>query len=131
MNILLVEDDESISFLYKRQLDKAGFATDVAMTGAQTLQTIGATTYDLILLDILLPDANGIDLLKKIKQTGLNKQTPVILLTNVGQESVIQEAIANGATDCFIKASYTPNQLVEKINQLFPQTLPTPETQTS
>lgn len=119
--ILLVDDDELIRTIYKRQFDISGFETDVTATGAETLAAIPKTKYDLILLDILLPDMNGLDVLKKIKEDGINKDTTVVLLTNLSQDSVIQKGLTLGAKSYLIKSSYSLEQMVKEIQFVLDQ----------
>ena len=116
--ILLIDDEDFIRELYKRQLDLAGFQTDAFGLGEQGLVAVKDTIYDLILLDIMLPHMNGLDILKKIKADARYKNIPVILLTNLGQDNIIKEAFALGAKDYVIKASYTPDQIVEKVREV-------------
>lgn len=115
--ILLIEDEDFIRDLYKRQLDAHGFATDVCANGKDGLAAIFRSPYDLVLLDIMLPDINGLQILKELQQKNV-KNTPVVLLTNLGQESVIKEAFALGAREYISKASYTPDQLVKMVEGL-------------
>lgn len=119
--ILLIEDDESISFLYKRQLDQAGLPTDAYLTGQEGLSAASQKKYDLILLDIMLPDINGLDILKKLKENEATKKIPVIFLTNLGQEETIKEGFKLGADGYLIKASFTPDQMVEEVKSLIQQ----------
>lgn len=119
--ILLIEDDESISFLYKRQLDAAGLLTDALLTGNEGLAAASKNKYDLILLDIMLPDINGLDILKKLKENEVTKKIPVIFLTNLGQEAIIKEGFKLGADGYLIKASFTPDQMVEEVKTLIQQ----------
>lgn len=115
MRILLVEDDEAISFLYKRVLDKAGHATDAALTGSDGFEKVAANKYDLILLDVMLPDMNGLEILKRLKANDSTRKIPVIMLSNLGQDTVMQEAFQLGAKQYLIKAAYEPQELVTKI----------------
>ena len=121
--ILLIDDEDFIRELYKRQLDLAGFQTDAFGLGEQGLVAVKDTVYDLILLDIMLPHMNGLDILKKIKADSRYKDVPVILLTNLGQDNIIKEAFALGAKDYVIKASYTPDQIVEKVRKVLSDSL--------
>ena len=116
--ILLIEDEDFIRDLYKRQLDLAGLQTDAFGNGKDGFEALSKGTYDLILLDIMLPVINGLDVLRKIKVDEKTKNIPVILLTNLGQDSVIKEGFALGAKEHIIKASLTPNQIVEKVKSL-------------
>lgn len=116
--ILLIEDEDFIRDLYKRQLEAAGLQTDAFGNGKDGLEALAGNVYDLILLDIMLPGINGLDVLKRIKENEKTKNIPVVLLTNLGQESVIQEGFALGAKEHIIKASFTPDQIVEKVKKL-------------
>lgn len=119
--ILLIEDDESISFLYKRQLDASGLSTDAFLTGNDGIAAASQKKYDLILLDIMLPDINGLDILKKLKENEATKKIPVIFLTNLGQEEIIKQGFKLGADGYLIKASFTPDQMVAEVKSLIQQ----------
>ena len=116
--ILLIEDEDFIRDLYKRQLDLAGFTTDAFGHGQDGLDALSQNSYDFILLDIMLPGVNGLDILRKVKGDEKTKNIPVILLTNLGQDSIIKEGFALGAKEHIIKASFTPDQIVEKVKSL-------------
>jgi DNA-binding response OmpR family regulator len=113
--ILLIEDEDYIRDLYKRQLDQAGLHTDAFATGQEGLSAVAANHYDLILLDIMLPDTNGLQILKEVKQNPATKATTVVLLTNLGQDVIIKEGFELGAEGYLIKASLTPNQVVQEV----------------
>ncbi len=120
--ILLVEDDESIRDLYKRQLALAGFSVETASTGQEGLALAQKNKYDLLILDIMLPDVNGVEILKRIrKEQGVNKDTVTIFLTNLGQEDVVREGLMQGAIAYLIKAQYTPDQIVAEVKNFLSQ----------
>lgn len=125
--LLLVEDEEYIRDLYKRQLDLAGLMTDAFGLGNEGLAAAEKNPYDLILLDIMLPDINGLQILQKIKQNPLSKNTPVVLLTNLGQDAVIKQGFELGADGYLVKAAYTPDQIVQEIKNIMAKT-PAPGT---
>lgn len=112
--ILLIEDDYFINQLYMRILKQAGYEMVLASDGAEGVKLVD-NSYDLILLDIMLPKMNGINVLKKLKENPNTKKIPVILLTNLGQESVIKAAFTIGAQGYLMKMSMTPYEMVEKI----------------
>lgn len=116
--ILLVEDEDFIRELYKRQLDLAGFQTDAFGNGNEALAALAQNQYDLILLDIMLPGMNGLQILKRLRGEEKTKNTPVFLLTNLGQESAMKEGTELGATEYIIKASITPDQIVTKVKNV-------------
>lgn len=120
--LLLVEDEEYIRDLYKRQLDLAGLMTDAFGLGNEGLAASEKSPYDLILLDIMLPDINGLQVLQKIKQNPISKNTPVVLLTNLGQDAVIKQGFELGADGYLVKAAYTPDQIVQEIKNIMAKT---------
>jgi DNA-binding response OmpR family regulator len=113
--ILLVEDETFIADLYKHQLEKSGFGVTVANDGLQGLQTLQTQTFDLLLLDIMLPGMNGLELLRDWKSKNPNNPMIVLLLTNLGQDAIIKEGFSLGAQGYLIKASYTPDQVVNEV----------------
>ena len=118
--ILLVEDEDFIRELYTRQLTKAGFSVKSAVDGQSGLNTLKSEQFDLLLLDIMLPGMNGLQLLREFKTQNPNSPMITILLTNLGQEAVIKEGFELGAQAYLIKASYTPDQVVNEVkNALF------------
>lgn len=130
--ILLVEDEDFIRELYTRQLTKAGFAVKYAIDGQSGLNMLKTEQFDLLLLDIMLPGMNGLQLLREFKTQNPNSPMITILLTNLGQEAVIKEGFELGAQAYLIKASYTPDQVVNEVkNALFGNQPPTPPNPTS
>lgn len=118
--ILLVEDEDFIRELYVRQLTKAGFLVKSAPDGQTGLNTLKSEPFDLLLLDIMLPGMNGLQLLREFKTSFPNSPMITIMLTNLGQEAVIKEGFELGAQAYLIKASYTPDQVVNEVkNALF------------
>lgn len=113
--ILLVEDEDFIRDLYVRQLTKAGFQTKFAIDGQSGLNMLAQEPFDLLLLDIMLPGINGLQLLREFKTKNPASKMITILLTNLGQEAVIKEGFELGAQAYLIKASYTPDQVVNEV----------------
>lgn len=118
MKVLLVEDEEFIRDLFKRQLDLSGFTTDAFGTGQDGLSAITKNAYDLVLLDIMLPDINGLQILQKIRQDEATKNIVVVLLTNLGQDAVIKQGFELGADGYLVKAAYTPDQIVQEVKNI-------------
>ncbi len=113
--ILLIEDDQYINEIYSRQITQTGYQLTSVMNGDDATKEIQNQKFDLILLDVMLPDTNGIELLKIIKASGQNQQTSVVLLTNLAQDEVIQQAKSLGAIGYLVKATYNPDQIMEQI----------------
>lgn len=116
--IVLIEDEQSIRELYKRQLILANLQVDAFGTGKEGLNAILNGQYDLVLLDIMLPDINGLEILKEVKKNDKTKSIPVLLLTNLGQDTVIKEGFQLGAEGYILKAAYTPDQIIQEVKNI-------------
>lgn len=116
--ILLIEDEEFLRDIYKRTLDLANMPTDAAVNGKDGLKALENNTYDLVLLDIMLPDTNGLEILKQIKSQEKTKDIPVVLLTNLGQETIIKQGYDLGALGYLIKSSHNPDEIVEEVKNM-------------
>src|SRR3990172_11167066 len=115
--ILLVEDDDPVRDLYLTQLTKAGLVVEVAKDGQEGLEKLKSKTFDLLLLDIMLPKMNGLQLLREFKAQNPNSPMITILLTHLGQEAVIKEGFELGAQSYLLKSSYTPDQIVAEVQK--------------
>src|SRR3989338_9271631 len=117
--LLLVEDEILIREMYELILKKRGYQLETADDGEQALEMLNnkPQEYSLILLDIMLPKLDGISVLKKIKEPNSPiKDIPVFLLTNLGQENLIKEAMSLGADQYLIKSNIFPMDLANEID---------------
>lgn len=117
--ILLVEDDTMISEIYQRKFESAGFEVEVAVTGKEVLNKAAKQSFDLILLDLVLPEIGGMDVLKEIKQSG--KYSPslkVVIFSNLNEKSEQDKAFALGADGFIPKSQFSPSQLVEEVRRI-------------
>lgn len=112
--ILLAEDDKYISRAYKDGLERAGFEVLVATDGSEALEKIKKDAPDLILLDLIMPVKNGFEVLEELAMDGGVKKIPVIILSNLGQDSDIKKGKALGAVDYLIKTDYSMKEVIEK-----------------
>ena len=113
--ILLIEDEDYIRDIYKDQLDSSGFSTDAFGNGSDGMAAFRNNFYDLVVLDIILPDINGLKILKEIKEDKIKGKTPVLLLTNLEQDIIIKQGMELGAADYLQKVENTPDMVVDKI----------------
>lgn len=113
--ILLVEDEEMLSSMYKTKFEKEGYTIAVAADGEAALETAKNGTFDIVLLDIILPKLDGFAVLKSLRAMDAYKQVPIIMLTNLGQEEDVEKGKKLGATDYMVKANFTPSQVLEKV----------------
>ena len=118
--ILFVEDDKPISDMYARVLQRAGHKVDFAYTGAEGLSKAQAKEYDLVLLDIMMPEKSGIEVLHELRGPEGNgsPNTKIVILTNLAQDKTSQEALQAQADGYIIKADIVPSQLLDIIDKL-------------
>lgn len=109
--ILMVEDDVYVRDLYAGRLIKDGFNVVQATNGADGLKKALEIEYDILLLDIMMPEMTGLEVLRKIKETPARKDRPVFLMTNLGQEGIIREAFKLGVNGYFLKTSKLPKEV--------------------
>ena len=115
--ILLIEDNDQLVKLYQGKLEDEGFDVTVALNGKRGLDLAKSQKYDLILLDIMLPEGiNGFDVLEALKKDKTLRKIPVIVLTNLASEEKVAKDI--GATDYMVKANVDPKDVVEKIKKV-------------
>lgn len=123
--ILLIEDEAFVRDLYIDVLSSAGYEVTAAVDGEDAMVKSEGKTFDLILLDIMLPKMTGMEVLKRFKEeTSDKRDTPVYLLTNLGEETVAKEAYKLGADGYLLKAKYLPKELISEIDKFFVKTGP-------
>ncbi len=113
--LLWVEDDKFLSHLIEKKIPTLGCILFHTITGADAFEILKKTKPDIIILDIVLPDMDGYEILKHLKENEETKKIPVILLSNLGQQSDMNKGEALGANKFIIKASYTFDQIIEQI----------------
>ena len=114
--ILLVEDDQLIRELYVRVMRNAGYDVTPAEDGEKAYQLLTENSYNLILLDIMLPKMSGVDILQKMKDSNNpNLKNKIVMLTNLDQDLTIANSIALGASGYVIKSNIVVDKLLEEI----------------
>jgi DNA-binding response OmpR family regulator len=114
--ILLVDDDQYLRELYEEVLQSEGYEVETASDGKVGLNKITTNKYDLILLDVMLPQLDGLGILTKLKESGSNvPMSSIILMTNLAHDPVVRKALDDGVKSCLIKSDLTPDKLVEEI----------------
>jgi len=117
--ILLIEDDGAIIDVYKIGLEGAGFEVEVIMTGKQAVDRLSkdGEMPDLIFLDLLLPDLNGMEVLAQIRKAGKMKDQPIYILTNYSDNELEKMGYDLKAEQHLLKSDYTPSQLVALVKE--------------
>lgn len=113
--ILFAEDDPLLIEIYTQKLKESGFSIEVAERGEDVLRRLKEKKFDLLLLDIVLPEFSGWEILEKIRAQEEFKDLKVIILSNLGQKSDVEKGLKMGAAKYLIKAHYTPSEVVKEI----------------
>lgn len=115
--VFVIEDDTFLVQAYQIKLKKEGIEVWVATDGEEALKFLKKDPPNLILLDIMLPKINGFSVLEEIKKNEKWKNTPVIILSNLGQQQDIEKGKSLGVNDYIVKANARINEVVEKIKK--------------
>lgn len=115
--ILLIEDDKNLCQIYRLNFELEGFELEEAHDGKVGLAYALNHGPDLIILDLMLPGLNGLELLKVIKEKDTTSSIPVLVLTNLAGEEM-EEAKNLGACSCFLKATVTSKELTEEVKRI-------------
>lgn len=113
--ILVAEDDTLYAKVYKNKLTKEGYEVTVVGNGVEALKQAKLIMPDLMLLDLIMPEMDGFEVLKKIKEDAATKKIRVIVMSNLGQDSDIAKAKELGAEEYFVKTNMSIMDLMDKI----------------
>ena len=120
--ILAVDDEEDVLELVRYNLDKNGYKVQTATSGEEAIEKARAKLPDLIILDIMLPGINGLDVCKRLKNDPKTDKIPVIMLTAKGEESDIITGLEIGADD-YIAKPFSPKVLVARVRRILHRTI--------
>lgn len=120
--VLIIEDDRFLGDLLAGHLKKSGLLVDLCPDAKMGLGKIHARTPSLLVLDLLLPDMNGFELLEKLREEKIVPALPVMILSNLGQKAEIERAMSLGAKDFLIKAHFDLDSITEKVKKMLSQT---------
>lgn len=118
IKILLAEDDIQLIDMYRRKFEIEGFNVRFAEDGQEAIDILKEWKPDVVLLDIMMPKVNGLDVLKFIKEKEGYSDIITIILTNLGNESTAEEIYKLGATEYIVKAEMTPLEVSNKVKEL-------------
>ena len=116
--ILVAEDDGFISEMYYVKLSASNFEVIIASDGKEAFKKFKENKPGVVLLDIMMPELNGWEVLEKIREEDSEKKVVVIMLTNLGDKKNIDKALSAGADDYLIKSFFTPEEVVRKVEDL-------------
>ena len=117
-HILVADDEPHIRRILQTLLETASFDVDTQPDGTAAIEALkGASHYDLILLDIMMPGASGLEVLSQLRELEHRKSTPVVILTAKGQDADREKAFSLGADD-FLTKPFSPKKLLARINEI-------------
>ena len=122
-NIIIVEDDINLSTIYKQKLTEGGHTVTV-VPDTEAVKQILAAKPALVLLDILMPNISGLDVLREVKADPTGSTIPIILLTNVAEDTSIAKGLQYGAYGYLLKSETTPDQVLSRVNMTLEETVP-------
>jgi DNA-binding response OmpR family regulator len=118
MKILLIEDDKDISELYQGIFKDNSFEIDIAFDGEVGMEKISKGDFDVVIVDIMLPSKDGLDILQESKKKGLLKNKKVLVLSSIDRNDVLEATENFGAQRYIVKSSVNPQELIDIINNL-------------
>jgi len=117
--ILLADDDKEMRALYVKILQDAGHTLDIVTDGKQALKKIYQGGYKLIILDVIMPQIDGLGVLHTLqKHPPKIKNGPILLFTNLAEDPAVEKALTKGASKVLVKTSLTPDEFVKEVNVL-------------
>lgn len=115
--ILIVEDDQFLREFYQELLQSEGYIVDVAADGEVALAKIQQGGFNLVMLDIMMPKKDGLQVLRDLKASPpKQKNDAIVILTNLGQDSIIKQCFELGAAGYLIKSALNPDQVLTEIH---------------
>lgn len=115
--IAIVEDDQAISQMYRIKFEGEGYLVETAENGKLGLETIQKMKPDIVLLDVMMPEMNGDEVLEKLRATPWGKKIKVIVLTNMGEQELSPKIKELGVSAVILKADMTPRQVADIVKK--------------
>ncbi len=116
--VLIIEDDTFLQGLVATKLGKEGYEVSTAGDGEAAVRVADEKLPDIILLDLVLPNIDGFEVLAKMRKNEALKKTPVIVFSNLAEEKDMAKAIDLGANEYMVKSNFTLDELAEKIKDI-------------
>ena len=117
LKVLIIEDDNFLSDLYKIQFEKSGYKVVQAYDGLDGLSKISIESPSIVVLDLIMPELSGLEVLERLKKDPKFSAIPVVVLSNLRDEEKMKKALTLGAVGYIIKPTLTPKQIVEEVGK--------------
>lgn len=118
-NALLVDDDNFIQDIYKTKFSEAGIDVTVAENGSAALESLRENDFDVVLVDLIMPEMGGLDLLEAVRSEGCAESSIVIVLSNQGQPDDIDKAEEFGIDGYIVKSNYVPSEVLSQVTEIY------------
>jgi DNA-binding response OmpR family regulator len=115
--IAIIEDDQAIAQMYRFKFEAEGFSVETADNGKLGLSLAEKMRPDIILLDLMMPEMNGDEMLRRLRATDWGKNIKVIILTNMGEQEIPAEVRSLGVSGIVLKSDMTPRQVAELVKK--------------
>lgn len=115
--IAIIEDDQAISQMYRFKFEAEGFDAQTAENGKLGLELVQAMKPDIILLDLMMPEMTGDEVLEKLRASDWGKDIKVIILTNMGEQEIPPKVKELGVSGIILKANMTPRQVADLVKK--------------
>jgi DNA-binding response OmpR family regulator len=115
--IAIIEDDQAISQMYRIKFETEGYEVEIAENGKLGLELVENFRPDIILLDLMMPEMSGDEMLAKLRQTDFGRDVKVIILTNMGEQEAPDILKSLGVSVFIVKAEMTPRQVAELVKK--------------
>ncbi len=113
--VAIVEDDQAIAQMYRFKFETEGYTVETAENGKLGLELAQSMKPDIILLDLMMPEMNGDEMLAKMRETAWGKKIKVVILTNKGEQEIPERVKDLGVSAVILKADMTPRQVAELV----------------
>ncbi len=118
--ILIIDDDRILASIYRNKFTHAGFAVELAESGEAGLSKLSKSVPDVVLLDLMLGDMNGLEVLQLLRRHPATMHLPVVVFSSAFMDNLMETAAAAGATKCLSKTGCPPHRLVDEVRALLP-----------
>ena len=118
VKVAIIEDDIAIVQMYRTKFENEGYDVETAGDGITGLELIASFSPDIILLDLMMPNMDGLDMLQRLRGTTEGKKARVVVLTNMGDTETATKVYKMAADDYIVKAEMTPKQVAERVKLL-------------
>ena len=115
--IAIIEDDQAIAQMYRFKFEAEGYKVETAENGRLGLELTQSMQPDIILLDLMMPEMTGDEMLEKLRATDWGKDVKVIILTNVGEQEIPEKIRQLGVSGVILKANMTPRQVADVVKK--------------